>query len=153
MKESFYIGNELIIKNDGIRIRKRKIFLPYSEIGSIKIKKAHITRGWLGLILLGVILNIGLLYLLYYFLVNFYDLSGSNTNHVHYSRRSPGMVIGVLLILPVVISIRIKRYFGRPLMLIIKWDRFEFRMKFSELNLSVEEMRRFLEGRGLRMED
>ena len=111
------------------------------------IKKARLTRGWLGLILLGIILDIVLVYLLYLFMVNFYDLLDLHGGHLHYSRRSPGIVIGILLVLPIFISFRIRRYFMRPVMLIIKWDRGEFRMKFSELNISVAELKRYFEGK------
>lgn len=147
MKEILYNGTRLVIKSDGIKIRKRKLNLSYPEITSITIKKARLTRGWLGLILLGVILDIVLVYLLYLFLVNFYDLSDIHIGHFHYSRRSPGIVIGILLVLPIFISFRIRKYFTRPVMLIIKWDRGEFRMKFSEINISVAELKRYLEGK------
>jgi hypothetical protein len=59
------------------------------------------------------------------------------------------MLIGILLVLPVVISFRISRYFTKPVMLIIKWDRGEFRMKFSELGISVGELKQYLEGKVL----
>ena len=147
MKEILYNGPRLVLKSDGIKIRKRNLNLSYPEISSITIKKARLTRGWLGLILLGIILDILLIYLLYYFLVNFYDLSDVHAAHFHYSRRSPGIVIGILLILPIFISFRIRRYFSRPVMLIIKWDRGEFRMKFSEINISVAELKGYLEGK------
>lgn len=147
MKEILYNGPRLVIKSDGIKIRKRNLKLSYPEITSITIKKARLTRGWLGVILLGIILDIVLVYLLYLFLFNFYDLSDVHRGHFHYSRRSPGIVIGILLVLPIFISFRIRRYFTRPVMLIIKWDRGEFRMKFSELNLSVTELKKYLEGK------
>jgi len=147
VKEILYNGPRLVIKSDGIKVRKRNLKLSYPEITSITIKKARLTHGWLGLIFLGVILDIVLVYLLYFFLANFFDLSVVRGGHFHYSRRSPGIVIGILLVLPIFISFRIMRYFTRPVMLIIKWDRGEFRMKFSELNISVAELKRYLEGR------
>jgi hypothetical protein len=147
VKEILYNGTRLVIKSDGIKIRKRNLMISYPEITSITIKKARLTRGWLGLILLGVILDIVLVYLLYLFLVNFYGLSDFHGGHFHYSRRSPGIVIGILLVLPIFISFRIRRYFTRPVMLIIKWDRCEFRMKFSEINIPVAELKRYLEGK------
>ena len=147
MKNILYNGPRLVIKADGIKIRKRNLKQSYPEITSITIKKARLTRGWLGLILLGIILDIVFVYLLYFFLVNFYDLSGFHAGHLHYSRRSPGIVIGILLVLPIFISFRIRRYFTRPVMLIIKWDRGEFRMKFSEINIPVAELKRYLEGK------
>jgi hypothetical protein len=147
VKEILYNGPRLVIKSDGIKIRKGNLKLSYPEITSITIKKARLTHGWLGLILLGVILDIVLVYLLYFFLVNFFDLSVVSGGHFHYSRRSPGIVIGILLVLPIFISFRIMRYFMRPVMLIIKWDRGEFRIKFSELNISVAELKRYLEGK------
>ncbi len=147
MKDILYNGPRLVIKTDGIKIRKRNLKLSYPEIGSITIKKARLTRGWLGLILLGVILDIVLVYLLYLFVANVYDLSDLHRGHFHYSRRSSGIVLGILLVLPIVISFRISRYFSRPLMLIIKWDRSEFRIKFSELKISVAELKSYLEGK------
>jgi len=149
MKTVLYSGPKLLIKDDGIRIRKRKVFIPYQDIKSIKIKNAHVTRGWLGLIFIGIILNIFILFLLYYFLMNFYDMVDAHGNHLHYSHRSPGMIVGFLVILPVIISFRLVRYFNRPLMVIIKWDKQEFRIRFSELNLSVSELRSFLEGKAV----
>ena len=147
MKEILYNGPRLVIKSDGIKIRKRNLKLSYPEITSITIKKARLTRGWLGLILLGIILDIVLVYLLYLFLFHFYDLSDIHAGHLRYSRRSPGIVIGILLVLPIFISFRIRRYFTRPVMLIIKWGRGEFRMKFSEINITVAELKRYLEGK------
>lgn len=147
MKDILYTGPRLAIKTDGIKIRKRNLTISYPEITSITIKKARLIRGWLGLILLGVILDIVLVYLLYIFLVNVYDLSDVHGGHFHYSRRSSGIVFGILLVLPIVISFRISRYFTRPVMLIIKWDRGEFRMKFSDLNIPVAELKRYLEGK------
>lgn len=147
VKDILYNGPRLVIKSDGIKIRKRNLNLSYPEIISITIKKARLTKGWLGLILLGVILDIVLIYLLYFFLDTFYDLSGVHASHFHYSRRSPGIVIGILLVLPIFISFRIRKYFSRPVMLIIKWDGGEFRMKFSEINIPVAELKRYLEGK------
>ena len=147
VKDILYNGSSLVINRDGIKIRKRNLAISYPEITSITIKKARLTHGWLGLIFLGVILDIGIVYLLYHFLVNVYDLPGVHGGHFHYSRRSTGIVLGILLVLPIVISFRISRYFSRPVMLIIKWDRGEFRMKFSEINISVAELKRYLEGK------
>jgi hypothetical protein len=147
VKDILYNGPRLVIKSDGIKIRKRNLNLSYPEITSITIKKARLTRGWLGLIFLGIILDIVLVYLLYFFLVNFYVLSDFHGGYFHYSRRSPGIVIGILLVLPILISFRIRRYFTRPVMLIIKWDHGEFRMKFSEINISVAELKRYFEGK------
>ena len=147
MKDVLYSGPRLAIRVDGIKIRKKDLLISYPEITSITIRKARLTRGWFGLILLGVMLNIVLLGLLYLFLVNFYDLSDVHGGHLHYSRRSPGIVIGILLALPVFISFRIARYFTNPLMLIIRWDEGEFRMKFSELAVSIAELKRYLEGK------
>ncbi|TRZ71940.1 MAG: hypothetical protein D4R97_06315 [Bacteroidetes bacterium] len=147
VKDILYNGPRLVLKMDGIKIRKRNLMISYPDITSITIKKARLARGWLGLILLGVILDIALVFLLYLFLVNFYDLPDVHGGHFHYSRRSSGIVIGILLVLPIFISFRIRRYFKRPVMLIIKWDRGEFRMKFSELNISVAELKRYLEGK------
>jgi hypothetical protein len=149
VKDILYNGPSLVIKTDGIRIRKRKLKLSYPEITSITIKKARVTRGWLGLILFGVILDIVLVYLLCHFLANFYNLPDIRGGLFHYSRRGSGMLIGILLVLPVVISFRISRYFTKPVMLIIKWDRGEFRMKFSELGISVGELKQYLEGKVL----
>jgi len=126
-------------------IRKRNLMISYPEITSITIKKDRLTRGWFGLILLGIILDIAFLYLLYLFLVNVYDLSDVHGGHFHYSRRSSGIVLGILLVLPIVVSFRISRYFTRPVMLIIKWDHGEFRIKFRELNISVDELKRYLD--------
>ncbi len=147
MKEILYNGPRLVIKTDGIMIRKRNLMLSYPEITTIIIKKARLTRGWLELILLGVILDIVLVYLLYLFLMNVYDLSDLHGGHFHYARRSSGIVLGILLVLPIVITFRISRYFTRPVMLIIKWDHGEFRMKFSDLKISVAELKSYLEGK------
>lgn len=147
MKEILYSGPKLVIKSDGIRIRKEKLTIPYPEISSVTIKKAHVTRGWLGMLLLGIILDIVILYLLYQFVVNVYDLSDLHGGHFHYPRRSSGMVLGILLALPIIISYYVSRYFTRPLMLVIKWDGGEFRIKFSELHLTVAELKSYLEGK------
>ena len=147
MKDILYSGPRLVIKSDGIKIRKGNLRLNYPEITSITIKKARLTRGWLGLIFLGVILDIILFYLLYIFMVNVYDMSDLHGGHIHLPRRSSGVVLGILLVLPIVITYRISKYFTRPLMLIIKWDRGEFRMKFSELNISIAELKSYLEGK------
>jgi hypothetical protein len=147
LKNTLYTGPHIAIKADGILIRKKKLLLRYQDITSIQIKKARLTRGWLGLILLGIVLDIALFYLLYLFLTNFYDLSGFNPGHAHYSRRSPGIVIGILLILPILVTLRIKRYFTKPVMVIIQWDRGEFRIKLSELKLTAPELQQYLAGK------
>jgi len=146
VKDILYNGPKLVIKTDGIILRKRKLRIPYPAITSITVKKARLTRGWLGLIALGVILDTGLVYLLYHFLVNYYDPSDFRV-YSHYSRRGSGMVIGFLLVLPVFITLRITRYFTKPLMLIIRWENKEFRMKFSELGISAIELKSYLEGK------
>jgi hypothetical protein len=145
VKETLYSGPRLVIKSDGIKIRKINLLIRYPEITSVTIKKARLTRGWLGLILLGIILDILFLYLLYFFVANVYDLSDLHRGHFHYSRRSSGIILGILLALPIFISFRIGRYFTRPLMLIIKWDHGEFRIRFSELKISVEELKNYLD--------
>ena len=147
MKDILYSGPRLVIKADGIKIRKGNLKITYPEISSITIRKARLTHGWLGLILLGVILDIILVYLFYIFMVKVYDMSDLHGGHIHLPRRSSGVILGILLVLPIVITFRISRYFTRPLMLIIKWDRGEFRMKFSELNISVAELKSYLEGK------
>lgn len=146
MKDIIYNGPRLVIKTDGIILRKKKLRISYPEITSITVKKARLTRGWLGLILLGIVLDTGLVYLLYHFLANYYDLQEFH-GHSHYSRRGSGMLIGFLLVIPIFITYRITRYFTKPLMLIIKWEKGEFRMKFSELGLSVGELKQYLEGK------
>jgi formate/nitrite transporter FocA (FNT family) len=128
-------------------MRKRNITLKYSDISSISIRKARLTRGWLGLILLGIGLNILILCMLYQFLNQFYFASDFHVPH--YPRRSSGIIIGILVILPVIISLRISKYFRKQLMLIIKWDHEEFRIKLSELNIPETELKRYLEGKGL----
>jgi hypothetical protein len=147
VKDYLYNGSELSIKNDGIRIKGRKITLLYKDISSINIRKARVTRGWLGLIFLGIVLNLICLGLLYLLLVNFFTMSDVHGGHFHYARRSSGIIIGILIMSPVLISIWIKKYFKREVMMIIKSDHQEFRIKFSELNLSVQEVKRYLEER------
>jgi hypothetical protein len=151
LKDSFYSGPKLVIRPDGIKIRKRNINLKYPDISSISIRKARLTRGWLGLMLLGIILNIVILYLLYLFLNHFYFISDVHEAHYHYSRRSPGIIIGLLIILPVIISLRITKYFRKQVMLIIKWNHNEFRIKLSEMNISEGELKRYLEGKGVKI--
>jgi hypothetical protein len=148
VKNIIYNGPKLVIKADGIILRKRNLRISYPEITSITIRKARLTRGWLGLIFLGVLLDIGLVYLLYHFLVNYYDLQDLR-GYSHYSRRGSGMVIGFLLVIPIFITYRITRYFTKPLMLIIKWQGGEFRMKFSDLGISVGELKSYLDGKVL----
>lgn len=147
MKTPFYSGPKISITPNGIKIKKKNLFLPYGEISTITIKKSHITRGWMVMLLLGIILDITLLYLLYHFMVNMYDLSDLRGGHFHYPRRSSGIMMGVLLVLPIIVSYRLLRYFTRPLMIIIKWDGGEFRMKFVDLHRSVAELKRYLEGK------
>jgi hypothetical protein len=147
MREPFYSGTKLTIKSDGIRLKKRDLFLKYSEISSISIKKARLSKAWLGFIILGLILDAILIYLLFYFVVNIYNLQSQHNAHLHYSRRGPGMVIGVFVALPVIITYRVMSYFTRPVMLIIRWDNGEFRTKFSELKISVEGLKSYLHGK------
>jgi hypothetical protein len=149
VKDYLYNGPRLAIRWDGVRIKKRKISLNYEDISSISIRKARLTRGWLGMILLGLILNIVLLYLLYLFLSHFYFISDVHGANFHYPRRSPGILIGILVILPLIISLRIKKYFTKQVMLIIKWDHDEFRIRFCELNIHFSELKRYLEGKGV----
>jgi hypothetical protein len=149
LKDSLYSGPNLAIKNDGIRIKKRNITLNYSDISSVTIRKARLTRGWLGLILLGIVLNIAILYLLYMFLNQFYFLSDIRV--AHYPRRSSGIIIGILIILPIIITLSITKYFRKQSMLIIKWDHDEFRIKLSELNIQEGELKRYLEGKGVKI--
>ncbi len=147
MKDYLYNGPKLAIRIDGIRIKKRKINLAYRDISSVRIRKAGLKRGWLGIILLGILLIILLIYILYLFLAHFYFISDIHSRHFNYSRRSPGIIIGILVILPVVIFLSIKKYFRRYIMLIIKWDHDEFRIKLKELNIPLSELKRYLEGK------
>jgi len=147
MKDYLYNGPELAIRIDGIRIKKRKINLTYQEVSSVRIRKAGLKRGWLGIILLGIILIILLIYILYLFLAHFYFISDLHSGHFHYPRRSPGIIIGILVIIPIMIFLRLKKYFRRHIMLIIKWDHDEFRIKLKELNIPVSELKRYLEGK------
>ena len=122
--------------------------LRYDDIISIRITKAHLTRGWLGLILLGVIADAVLFYLLYLFLIHFYSMSDLHGGHYQSGRRSPGIIIGILVVLPVIIFIRIKRYFPTYPMLIIRWDHGEFRVRLSELKITAGEVKQYLESKG-----
>ena len=121
--------------------------LSYGDITSVRITKTHLIRGWLVMILLGVIADVVLYLLLYLFLVHFYGMSDVHGGHFQSGRRSPGIIIGILIVLPVIIFIRIKRYFPKFTMLIIKWDHGEFRVKLSELNISAGELKQYLEGK------
>lgn len=147
MKDYLYNGPKLSIRNDGIRIKERRITLLYKDISSITIRKARVTRGWLGLIFLGIVLNVFILGLLYLVLVNLLTMSDVHGGHFHYSRRSSGIVIGILIMSPVLVSIWMKKYFKREVMIIIKSDHQEFRFKFRELNLSLKDVKRYFEER------
>ncbi len=147
MKDYLYNGPKLAIRIDSIRIKKRKINLAYQDISSVRISKAGLKRGWVGIILLGIMLISLLIYILYLFLAHFYFISDAHSGHFNYPRRSPGILIGILVILPVVIFLSIKKYFRRHIMLIIKWDHDEFRIKLQELNISLSVLKRYLEGK------
>jgi hypothetical protein len=147
VKDYLYNGPKLSIRNDGIRIKERRITLLYKDISSITIRKARVTRGWLGLIFLGIVLNVFILGLLYLVLVNLLTMSDVHGGHFHYSRRSSGIVIGILIMSPVLVSIWMKKYFKREVMIIIKSDHQEFRFKFRELNLSLKDVKRYFEER------
>lgn len=147
VKEVLYSGPKLVIKSDGIKIRKKNRMIRYSEIRSVTVRKAHLTRGWPGLILGGILLVLLLLFVLYLFVTNVYDLADFRSHHIRISRRGSGIVLGLLIALPVYITFRVSRYFTRPLMLIIKWEGGEFRMKFSELGISVAALKGYLAGK------
>jgi hypothetical protein len=147
VKEVLYNGPELAIRVDGIRIKRRKLTLKYEDISSIKIRKARISRLWLIFILAGIVLNILLIFLLYRILTDFYFISDTHTRHFQYARRSQGMIIGFLVILPVIIFLWMKKYFKRFNMLIIIWNHSEFRVKLDDLHMTVSELKRDLEGK------
>ena len=48
---------------------------------------------------------------------------------------------------PFYIIFKIKKYFKRYLMLIIKWKHSDFRIKISDLGINVNELRMYLEGK------
>ena len=147
MKDVLYNGPEIAIRIDGIRIKKRKITLKYDDISSIKIRKARISRFWLLFILSGIVLNIFLIFLLYHILTDFYFISDTHHRSIQNARRSQGMIIGFLVILPVVISLWMQKYFRRFNMLIIIWNHSEFRIKLDDLHISTSELKGYLEGR------
>ena len=147
MKDVLYNGPEIAIRIDGIRIKKRKITLKYEDIASIKIRKARISRFWFIFIIAGIVFNVFLIFLLYRILADFYFISDTHHRSIQNARRSQGMIIGFLVILPVVISLWMKKYFQRFNMLIIIWNHSEFRIKLDDLHISTSELQRFLEGR------
>ena len=147
MKEILYNGPELTIRNDGIRIKKKKLVLSYQEISSIRIKRARLSRFWLLYILSGILLNAFIIFLIYRFLMNFYLMADSQNGHFHYARRSQGMIIGILVLIPIGITMWMTKYFKKSNMLIIRWNRSEYRIKTDDLHITLSELKRYLEGK------
>ena len=147
MKEYLYNGPAISIGNSGIRIKKNEINLPFSQISSVSVKKAHSDKLWLLYVILGSIAVVLLIGMFYNFLVNFYLAAETSNGTFHYPRRSMGVTLAMMIIIPVLITFRIWPYFRRYLVLIIKWNHHEFRIKLSSLKLPPAVIKNYFEGK------
>ena len=148
MNKHFYNGPEIEIGKDFIRLKKKNLKLSYQDIKSIMIIKTRIDRAWLLYILAGIIAFAFILFLVFTVIQGLYSDSGFIARSgLFYRRRGMTILMFIFIGGPLFIIYKVKKYFQRPLMLVIKWDHHDFRIKISDMGIKVRDLELFLEGK------
>ena len=147
MNKPFYNGPKIEIGKDFIKIKKRNTKIYYQDIKSIRVKYSRLDRGWFLYILTGMIGLSIILFALWYFIMGLFVDPGLVNQKLYTGKRV--MILWMLLFLggPFFILLKIKKYFKRHMMLIIKWGHHDFRINISGMNINLHELERFLEGK------
>jgi hypothetical protein len=147
MNKPFYNGSGIEISKDFIRIKKGNYRIDYKDILSIRIKKTRIDRAWIIYILTGLIALSIILFVFCYFIAGLFFDPGLVNQKFYTGKRV--MILWMLLFLggPFFIILKIKKYFRKHMMLIIKWGHHDFRINISGMNINLHELERFLEGK------
>jgi len=146
MSNHFYDGPKLKIGKDFIKIKERNILLDYSEIKSVSIRTSRLSKAWLLYIISGMIAMSVILILLFMVVYGLLTDSGAFAGNRLFTNRR--IIILLMLIFiggPFFIVYKIQKYFRKYLMLIIRWDHRDFRIKISDLKIDVNELKVFLE--------
>lgn len=144
MNKPFYSGPKIEIGRDFIKIKKGNTRIYYPDIKSISIKHSRLNRAWFLYILTGMIALSIILFAFWYFIMGLFVDPGFVNQKLYTGKRV--MILWMLLFLggPFFIILKIKKYFKRHMMLIIKWDHHDFRIKTSGLKINLSEFERFL---------
>jgi len=145
MAKRFYNGPQIEINDDYIYIKDKNIKLKYQDIKSIKVKYSRLSKAWILFILIGII-SLSIILYLYILVIQgvFFDSSLLSINGIFYRKRMLVLLIFILIGGPFYIIFKIKKYFKKYLMLIIKWDHSDFRIQILPLSINVNELRMFL---------
>jgi hypothetical protein len=147
MNNPFYNGPKIEIGKDFIRIKKGNTRINFLDIKSIRIKKTRIDRVWIIYILTGLIALSIILFAFWYFIMGLFVDPGMVNQRLYTGKRV--MILWMLLFIggPFFIILKIKKYFRKHLMLVIKWDHHDFRIKISEMKINALELKSFFEGK------
>ena len=148
MKNSFYNGPKLEIREHYIKIKKRNIKLSYSDIKSVNIKNTHTGKAWILFIITGIIVILAFICILFLTIQGLLTGSSFITSKGHHNNyKSLAFIIAFLVGVPLFIASKITKYFRKHPMLIITWEQGDFRIKISELGIKESEVKRFFEGK------
>ena len=146
MNKSFYNGPEIEIGETCIKIKKRNIKISYRDDGSIRIVDARLHRAWLLYILAGIA-AMSLILLLFIMVIRgvFGDSAGWPNGGVFFRRRTIIPFMFIFIGGPVFIYMKIRKYFRKYPMLVIRWDHHDFRIRVSDLHVDAGDLKTFLE--------
>jgi len=148
MKKLFYSGPEIEIGKDYLKIKKRNTRINFRDINSVSIKNARIDRAWLLYAISGIAGLAIILCLLVLVIRDLYgDSSGLAGSGLFVRKRT---IIPLMLLFiggPFFILMKIKKYFRKYLVLIIRWDHHDFRIRISGLKINAYKLKSFFEGK------
>jgi len=144
MNRHFYNGSKIEIGKDYIKIKERNIRLNYQEIKSISIKNTRIHRAWLIYVIAGIVaccIILSLFCLLIHGLIS--NAAALRNSGLFYRKHVVVLLVFFFTGGPFFIVWKVKKYFKKYLMLIIKWDHDDFRIKISDLRINKNDLKKF----------
>ena len=146
MKKQFYSGPKIEIGQDHIKIKEQNIRLNYKDIKSIGIKNTRLSRKWLLYLVTGVLAFIVILGIFFLFIRGSIDDQAHVPGSGFYNRKhSISLLMFIFIGGPLVILFKVKKYFRKHIMLVIKWENADFRIKISDMGIDANELKMFLE--------
>jgi len=141
-------GPKIAIGQDHIGLKERNTRLDYRDIRSVSIINARSHRAWLFYVVAGTAGLVVILLLLYLVIRGFInDPATSPGNSFYYRKHAISILFFFFIAGPVYLISRLRKYSRKQPMLIIRWEKHEYRIRVSELGVRAIDLKRFLEGK------
>ena len=148
MNKHFCHGKEIVIGTGFIWLKEKNLRLSYDAIRSVSIRMARLHRAGLFYIIAGMA---ALALILGLFMAGITGLLDHPENPAILGLFNRRHGISLLLFFfiggPAFIIARIRKYFRKYPMLVIRWKHRDFRIRISDLKINVQDLKVFLESR------